>query len=60
MCGHAVTYSPEWQLLAIGCQVHSVRHWRAHWQSIAADHDVTVSEVQAAALLARLQTPRGD
>ena len=37
--------------LRIGCQVHSLEHWREHWQEIAAAEDVSVSEDAAEEIL---------
>ena len=38
--------------LRIGCQVHSLEHWREHWQEIAAAEGVIVSEDAAEEILA--------
>ena len=45
-------YSP-WPYLSIGCEVHSLEHWSKHWRESAAQHDVTITEHDAVALLAR-------
>ena len=41
-----------WPYARVGCQVHSVEHWREHWRSIAASHEVDVAAEQVVAVLA--------
>ena len=38
--------------LRIGCQCHSIEHWREHWRAIAAAEEVYLSEDAAEAILA--------
>ena len=45
----------EWSAVAVGCQVHTLAHWREHWAGIAASHGVRMSAAEATALLDRAE-----
>jgi len=31
-------------VIAVGCEIHTIDHWREHWREIADEHNVDVSE----------------
>jgi len=50
---------PPWAILKIGCEVHSLDHWREHWQSIADRNAVEVDEEEIMAIIAAAEAVLG-
>ena len=46
-----MSYCPDFGVLAVGCQVHTVSHWREHWRELADEHDVYIEEADVMVLL---------
>ena len=48
--GYGVKIRPPFNVVIVGCQAHTVEHWRQHWWEIAEDEDenvdVTKEEVE--------------
>ena len=52
-----ILHPAPWPYLAIGCEVHSVEHWREHWRELAAKHGIDVSQAAVDDVLAKLPSP---
>ena len=40
-----------WQLIGVGCHVHTLPHWREHWREIANAEGVRIDDAEAQQLL---------
>jgi len=47
-----VQHHVPFPVLRVGCQVHTVAHWREHWREIAEREGVYVSEAEVEAVFA--------
>jgi len=46
-----VIHLTPWPYVKVGCQVHSIKHWRKHWRKIAKENNVAIDEQQVEKLL---------
>jgi hypothetical protein len=52
VAGYEVRLIAEWSLVRVGCEVHTIAHWRERWRQIAGRNKADVDEREVAALLA--------
>ena len=45
--GYCVKIRPPFNVVIVGCQAHTVEHWRQHWWEIAEDEDENVDVTKA-------------
>jgi hypothetical protein len=57
VAGCSVRLMAVWSLVAVGCEVHTIAHWREHWREIAAKYCDDVDEPKVAGLLAQYGKP---
>lgn len=55
IAGHAA-FVPWPGVLRIGCQCHTIGHWRERWRDIAHQHGTEVDAAEMLALLARAES----
>ena len=48
---HVVKIRPPFNVVIVGCQAHTVEHWRQHWREIAEDENVDVTKEEVAKIL---------
>jgi len=41
-------------VLAVGCQAHTLPHWKEHWREIAEEHEIEISVEEVEKILAKL------
>ena len=41
---HGVRYHPPFTVVTVGCETHTIEHWRNNWREIAEKHSADVSE----------------
>jgi hypothetical protein len=46
-----VKIRPPFNVVIVGCQAHTVEHWRQHWREIAQGEDVDVTKEEVAKIL---------
>ena len=46
-----VKIRPPFNVVIVGCQAHTVEHWRQHWWEIAEDEDENVTKEEVAKIL---------
>ena len=44
IAGYEVRRHTPFAVIAVGCETHTITHWREHWREIADEHNVDVSE----------------
>ena len=49
--GYGVKIRPPFNVVIVGCQAHTVEHWRQHWRGIALDNNVDVTKEEVAKIL---------
>ena len=49
--GKVATVARPWGIVRVGCQFHSIDHWREHWREIAKANSVSISEAEVDRLL---------
>ena len=47
-----VKIRPPFNVVIVGCQAHTVEHWRQHWREIAQGEDVDVTKEEVEEILA--------
>ena len=52
---HDVILLSPWSYVKVGCQIHSVKHWKKNWKKIAKSEGVSVSEEYANQMWSALQ-----
>jgi len=40
---HGVRYHPPFTVVTVGCETHTIDHWRNNWREIAREHSADVS-----------------
>ena len=50
-----VKIRPPFNVVIVGCQAHTVEHWRQHWREIAEDENVDVTKEEVAKILALVE-----
>ena len=49
--GYGVKIRPPFNVVIVGCQAHTVEHWRQHWRDIAEAENVDVTKEEVAKIL---------
>ena len=49
--GLGVKIRPPFNVVIVGCQAHTVEHWRQHWREIAEDENVDVTKEEVEEIL---------
>ena len=44
IAGHKAHYHPPFTIIAVGCETHTIEHWRNNWREIAKKHEADVTE----------------
>ena len=44
IAGYEVRRHTPFAAISVGCETHTIEHWREHWREIADKHNVDVSE----------------
>ena len=58
IAGYEVRRHTPFAVIAVGCETHTITHWREHWREIADEHNVDVSEKDVGRVFTKMRQSR--
>jgi hypothetical protein len=50
----------QWNLVRVGCKIHTIEYWEQNWEAVARKHGVSTDATTAMTLLDKVRKENGN